>query len=215
MNATKVQRRLAMNSDKVETYIKKSVAVILVGGRSRRMHFQDKMNLRIGEESFLERILRELSIFNRIIISANKQQIEQLNAEELSRLAGCEVMIVEDQFEDIGPLGGLYSAMCRAEVRYYFLVPCDMPLIRHEVVGDLYDYLQEMDQALVPEKDGRLNPLFAIYRNDTMPQLKEQIETGDYKVLKYCDRIACRYVEIDEKGTFININTPEGMKQIL
>lgn len=206
-------------------YISKSTAILLVGGRSRRMNYQDKMNLRINDESFLERIARELLLFPNIAISANGEQMKSLNMEELQqKIMGKKdeksddsqrrenLYIIEDKFPDIGPLGGIYSVMEAVESEYYFVVSCDMPFIEKEVIQELYSHLESNDKAVVAVADGRKHPLFAIYRSDVKTHLLDVINREYYKVMKFCDEIDSKYVEIDASEALSNINTPKDLR---
>lgn len=186
-----------------------SVAIILVGGRSRRMNFQDKMHLKIGEDSFLEIIMKKLSFFREIAISASKTQVQKLELETLQEQVEKKVYVIEDKFYDVGPMGGMYSVMSEIKAEYFFIVSCDMPYIEREIIEELYSYLQEGDDAVIAVTHGKIQPLFSIYSSRIKEIVLEQIEKEQYRVLDFYDMVQTRYVELDDKGSLRNINTLE------
>ncbi len=178
-----------------------TTAIILVGGRSRRMNYQDKMNLRVGDESFLEHILKKMSLFKQVVISLNNDQVESIQK--------TKAMIIVDKWKDIGPLGGIYSVMEAIPSEYYFVLSCDMPLIQQELIVELYRSLEYGYQAVVAIAEERVHPLFAIYHRSIMEIVGSQIESEDYKMMNLLDKVETKYVNIDAKGGLCNINTPE------
>lgn len=54
--------------------LQKSTVTILVGGKSSRMNYIDKYNLKIENLKFIDFILNEISCFESILISCNKNQ---------------------------------------------------------------------------------------------------------------------------------------------
>ncbi len=192
--------------DWVDHAIQKSVAVILCGGRSRRMNFQDKMNLKMGEVKFLDIIKDKLEFFEDVAISASKAQVE--TETELEK----EKNVIADLYYDVGPFGGIYSvmkAMESTDTEYYFVVSCDMPFIEREIIEILYSHLQEGDDAVIAVTDGKIQPLFSIYSSKIKDAILHQIEIEEYRILDMYDKINTRYVELDARDTLRNINTPE------
>ncbi len=190
--------------------IQNSTAIILCGGRSRRMNFQDKMNLKIGEQRFLDIIKEKLTIFPEVVISASKEQVEG-NVD-----LKYEKNVVSDLFYDVGPLGGIYSvmqAMESSDTEYYFVVSCDMPFIEPGIIEKLYSYLQEGDDAVISVTDGKIQPLFSIYSSRIKDAILHQIEIQEYRILDMYDKINTRYVELDAGETLRNINTTEEFKK--
>ncbi|MFI3208435.1 MAG: molybdopterin-guanine dinucleotide biosynthesis protein B [Eubacteriales bacterium] len=187
--------------------MKQTTAIVLVGGRSRRMNFQDKMDLKIGDDSFLEKILKELSLFSDVIISANQNQIEKLSMNQ-------SLHIVEDKFHDIGPLGGIYSVMEEVDSEYYFVVSCDMPFVTEKLIEKLYNCLETNDQVVVAESEGRVQPLFAIYHRSMKSLIEEQIRKKDFRMMNLLEKVNTKYVELEASNELRNINTQEELENI-
>ena len=76
-------------------------ALVLAGGKSSRMNGNNKAFLKYKSSTFIESIISELKDFNKIYISVdNKEKYKNLNYE-----------LIEDEFEEIGPIGGIYSVL--------------------------------------------------------------------------------------------------------
>lgn len=79
-------------------------AVILAGGRSRRMGCC-KATLKINGKTMLERLSESLRSFDEQILSANDPSLAE----------GLPVRLVPDRYPDSGPLGGLHAALSATE----------------------------------------------------------------------------------------------------
>lgn len=189
--------------------MEESVAIILVGGRSRRMNYQDKMHLKIGDESFLEITMRKLSFFREIVISASQAQSEQLDINILQTLVDKKLHIIGDKFYDVGPMGGMYSVMSEIDAEYCFVVSCDMPYIECETIETLYSHLEKGDDAVVAVTTGKIQPLFAIYHSSIQHKILSQIKRQEYRISNVYDKINIRYVSLEVGDTLKNINTME------
>lgn len=206
---------------KLNRKIEHITAIILVGGKSRRMNYQDKMNMKIDEDSFLERILKELPSFSSVIVSANVNQVEQLRQQQLEQITGTSPMIVVDQYEDIGPLGGICSVMNEINSEYYFVVSCDMPFITREVIRKIVNEIingehvsiQGDYQAVVAKTNGRVQPLFAIYNRNIQTLMLEQIESENYRMMSLLDKVKVQYVEVNDEELMQNINTLDELEK--
>ena len=78
------------------------LAVVLAGGKSKRFG-RDKSQVKLGNKILIDYILDEIiDIYNDILIVANKP-IKFLNSNKIS--------LIEDIKKDLGPLGGVFSAM--------------------------------------------------------------------------------------------------------
>ena len=191
---------------------------ILAGGKSSRMG-TDKALLEFEGKQFITQIAEELSWFDeRIIARGGNSRLEG----ELER----EWTVIPDFYPDHGPIGGLHAALSACESDALFVVTCDMPLIRSELVRRLCEEMQNADgpgSALAGEHvdaydaiisvgmDGKVHPLCGVYRKSALPVLEEQILSGRNKVMAVLERLQVKYVSIDssaEAQQLSNINTP-------
>lgn len=181
-----------------------SVAV-LCGGKSRRMG-QDKAKLYIGETTFLEKIIgsfEQQEAVEEILLSVRKK-------EDYPEI---DVPHIEDMEKDKGPLMGICSVMAASQSERMWVASCDMPLTDWEVAEYLLPYLTDGIDAVVPvDQTGRKYVLSAWYRTSAGKMIKEQLDTGEYKVQQILDKLSVCYVAVEGipegKRKFRNINTP-------
>jgi molybdopterin-guanine dinucleotide biosynthesis protein A len=178
-------------------------AVIIAGGKSRRMLGIDKSQLRIEGKTFLERISEELAYFGETLLSVAERTPYLIYG----------IPIVKDIFPDCGAMGGIYSALGACRFEALFAIASDMPLFRRELVQYLYNVDAPHYDALVTvSRDGRVHPLCAIYRKSARHVFEEKIKSGNYRMM---DALACmRTFYISLGGTVFpdeilyNVNTP-------
>ena len=149
-------------------------ALVLAGGKSRRMNGNNKAFLEFENKSFIESITDQLIGFNNIYISVdNKEKYRNLN-----------FTLVEDMYKDIGPMGGIYSALKSIEEKYIFVIACDMPKIKKEFIECLCEFITEDVQCIVTQdEEGRINPLAGIYSKHLIDKIEKMIEEKDYKLI--------------------------------
>lgn len=183
-------------------------AAILAGGLSTRMG-SNKSLLKIGEESFLEIIIKKLSDYKEVFIVSNEpKEYEFLN-----------VNIVEDIIKQKGPLSGIHSALKHATYNECLCIACDMPLISKEILNFIGNFNGNYD-ALVPIIDERIQPLCAIYKKKCIDKIEYCLKNDIRRVKKFYEYIDIKNIYnkdfkfIDLKDKFKNINTLEEYKKI-
>lgn len=181
---------------------------ILAGGQSSRMNYRNKAFLSYQEKTFVERLIEAGSDFEEVIIVANtKEAYENFN-----------LQVVSDVYPGKGPLSGIHAALRVAKTSTVLCVACDMPLTSREVLNGLAQISGDYD-VLVPEYDGRLQPLCAIYSKKIKNKVEEQLKKDDFKLQYFIRQL--NYQVIRElpyrpfKSTdFLNINTPTDLNEL-
>jgi|FaiFalFF_MnMetaG_3_1042247.scaffolds.fasta_scaffold05657_4 molybdenum cofactor guanylyltransferase len=82
------------------------------------------------------------------------------------------VHLYYDEFPFQHPLSGLLTALRRASYPLVFVCAVDMPTLQPVLIRWMVEQLGEAD-AVVPEVEGRLQPLHALYRREVAPRLAE------------------------------------------
>lgn len=164
-------------------------ALVLVGGKSRRMGGNNKAFLKFDNKSFIESITNQLIGFNNIYISVdNKDKYRNLN-----------FTLVEDMHKDIGPMGGIYSALKSIEEKFIFVIACDMPKIKKEFIEFLCEFITEDVECIVTQdEEGRINPLAGIYSKDLIYKIETMIEEKDYKLINLIKRANSKIIPLYE-----------------
>ena len=167
-------------------------AVLLTGGASRRMG-QDKSKMLVQGEPLGARIARLLVWAGYPVTVCGREP-----------LAGHSFLA--DASEFAGPLVAL--SQFRATREFVFVVSCDLPGFDPRIVGRLADELGGKD-AVIPSREGRLQPLCALYRSTAFPIAAELVGKGEQRIFAWVDRLRVREVD-DLAGDWIrNVNTPE------
>ena len=190
--------------DSLEFRTQDITAVILAGGRSRRMGGKDKGLVNFRGIPMVQHVIEALSPeVDRLIINANRNS---------QRYAAFGYPVVADMVDGyLGPLAGMASGMNSADTPYVVTAPCDSPLVNTGLVRRLYESVQDADAEIAVVHDGeRTHPVFAMLRRDLLPDLLEYLDSGERKI----DRWYARHRLVnssfsDVPGWFQNINSPE------
>lgn len=181
---------------------------VLAGGRSRRFG-SDKALAELGGESLLERAVHKLErVAARVGIVAN----------ESATRAG-SVAVRPDEIPEIGPLGGLYTALGWAVeegTEGVIVLATDMPFVP---VGLLVALAEGLDAgtAVVPASRGPrgLEPLCAAYHVDCLDAVTDAVERGERAVISFFPAVRVRVLEPrlvstfgDPEEIFFNVNRP-------
>lgn len=180
--------------------------VILAGGQNSRMGGADKAFLTVGGRTIFERTLTTLSLcFPQVIVVSN----------DPAKYRCFEVEVVEDEFRRQGPLAGIHAALGHLGVPYAFVVACDMPFLRPEPIAYLVSRLQNQD-AVIPEWDGDIEPLHAIYATQLRRVIGDALTAGTRAIRDILPGIRVQFVPEDvlrnvegAEESFRNVNTPE------
>ena len=194
-------------------------ALILAGGRSRRMGYKEKALLPIGDKTILEHVMDSLDgVVDEIIISMrDATQQELLN----DYTQGYDVVL--DKFVDVGPLSGILEGLKAATGEYVFVAACDMPYINNDVVELLFKHVEGHDAAIPVWENEDLEPIHAVYRTRPMAVETEKAILRNEKfvlapVFKMQDLVFVNMDEIRELDpdlrTFVNINTPDDVEKL-
>jgi len=179
-------------------------AVILAGGKARRMDGEDKGLINLNGRALIDYIISALRPqAGDILINANR------NLQQYGRYG---LPVVADMLGDyIGPLVGMATGMHTTERPYIVTVPCDSPFIPGTLVETLYRSLDEQQADISVAHDGtRMQPVFALLRCELLPDLLAYLDEGGRKVDTWYDRQRLAIADFSNTAdTFLNLNTPE------
>lgn len=194
---------------------KNLISVILTGGKSSRMNFQNKSFLKLAKKFFIEKIISSLEKkVSKIIINANNDidKYQYLNLE-----------IVRDKISGYkGPLAGLHSAMYNyqntKEDLWFAILPTDAPIINSDYI-DLFkvqDKIKEM--AFISKINGSVEPMFSFWSIKSFSYLDQILNNNDgYKIMKFAEEIGFNYLNVSKKSEaeFFNVNNQEDYEILL
>ncbi|MFP4613313.1 MAG: formate dehydrogenase accessory sulfurtransferase FdhD [Spirochaetaceae bacterium] len=184
-----------------------TTAVLLCGGDSRRLGYPKEV-LRVDGEPLAVKLVKWLAaLFPRVMVSTNRP-------ERLRHLL--DVPLVSDEHEGLGPLGGILSALHRAEMRRVLFLPCDTPGIGKEAIAHLLSAaLRSEHPAAMAVVDGRPEPVFCVMETRLTPVLEDLLADGKGRAIRALfDRSGVENVEFTgwPRETFADIDSPEDIR---
>ncbi len=190
-------------------------ALILAGGRGKRMGYQEKALIDINGKPLISYVIDSLkNVVDNIIISVRDTA--------QARLFNMDYRFVYDSYKNIGPLAGILSGLEACEDEYCFICACDMPFINEEVVKMLFRKCSNYEAAIPRWENGFLEPLHAVYKCKPMiRETKKAIESGETAILSPIFKLDVNYVALKEirkidpmLRTFMNINYAEQLQML-
>ena len=190
------------------------LAVVLAGGRSQRFG-QDKSQVKFQGKMLIDHILSEIiDQFNETLIVTNKK-INFMNSNKIS--------ITKDFKENLGPLGGVLSAMkwIKTNNRKYNWIstfPTDTPFFTKKELKTFYEKIKINDSKLFFVKSQKtIHNIFGVWSLDLINQLEIDLLAGKRKVEDWAKSVGVSIIEIEYKSIdpFFNINTKKDLDEAL
>ncbi|GEN70439.1 NTP transferase domain-containing protein [Chryseobacterium lathyri] len=194
-----------------ETDFPKLNGLILAGGKSQRMgNPKDKINWHGKEQRYFAADL--LAPFcEEVFISCRQDQLENFDT---------DYKPLTDTFLNMGPFGGILSALRSQRDKAWLVVACDLPLLDKKSLEFLIESRNTEKAATTYESpfDGLPEPLITIWEPKSYPLLLNFLGSGNTcprKVLINSDTLI---LKPGNPEALMNVNTPEDMakaKEIL
>jgi len=179
--------------------------LILIGGKSSRMN-QDKaaINYRGKQHAVYCYELLE-TLCSRVFVSGRRDQ------KQIEWLKGCDFISDKPPFIDIGPLGGIMSAMTEYPDHNFLVLACDLPFINQSTVSYLLDHRnpQKIATAYRSVRDGLPEPLCAIYERHALPVLRTFFDQDIYCPRKILSNSDAELLTLYEEESLDNVNSPD------
>ena len=179
-------------------------AIILAGGDSQRMG-SDKAELKLGEQTLLQRVAATMrQVFPSVIVSVRQPR------------SGIALPQVCDEPDVGGPLAGVLAALAAVRTPWIFVVACDMPFVTPALVELLGRYRAGY-QAVVPVVQGHPQTLAAYYADSCLDAMRAQPAAGANRSLRaVLGSLQVRYVGEAELvqadpglRSFFDLDTPQ------
>lgn len=188
-------------------------AAILAGGKNSRMGGENKAFLQMEGRPIIQKTISVLTkIFADIIVVTNSPHSYTDYAED--------VLIVRDKIKEVGPLGGMYTALTEARSEAVFFIACDMPFLHNEVIEEQVREFRKVEaDAFIPRIGNCLEPLHGIYRTRIAAKLQTFLIRGkSFSIREFLETVPVSYWELEDtevnRKYFININSPEELKEV-
>jgi molybdopterin-guanine dinucleotide biosynthesis protein A len=189
------------------------LGVVLAGGQSKRFG-QDKSQVRIGDKILIDFILSEIiDVFNEILIISNND-IKFLNSKKVTK--------IDDYKKDLGPLGGVLTAMKwikqnNKNYKWISTFPSDTPFFKKKNLQDFIKNINYKDSKLFFIKsNGKRHNIFGLWSLDLLERLEDDIiKKGERKVEVWANNVGVKTINMEFKNNdpFFNINTKEDLEK--
>lgn len=183
--------------------------IVLSGGRNSRMEGENKAFLQIGNLSCLDRILGVLRFcFGEILLVTKEPDVYQKEG----------VRVVRDILNIQSPLSGIHAGLTEMNSEFAFVIGCDTPFLKKEVVSLLTGEIASGTDVIVPYSQTYFQPLCAVYSKRCIQPIEDQLLRNDFKVDRLFGKISLRKVPYErlmrvdpDLVSFFNVNTSEDL----
>lgn len=125
--------------------------------------------------------------------------------------------VIEDVISGCGALSGIHAALGATHTDVNLILSVDMPLMATDFLRWLLQRASaNLELAIVPEADGRTQPLCAVYRRAAHGEVERALRMGEYKVDRLFSSLPTRFIPESDwlaagfpRDIFRNVNTPQ------
>lgn len=179
--------------------------LVLAGGKSQRMGSdKDLFDWHGKAQRYFTADLLE-NFCDKVFISCRQDQLENFDA---------NYNALTDTYLNMGPFGGILSALRSDRDKAWLVVACDLPLLDKKSLAFLIENRDIEKVATTYESpfDGRPDPLITIWEPKSYPILLHFLGTANpspRKVLQNSDTLILKPLNPD---ALMNVNTPEDVE---
>jgi molybdenum cofactor guanylyltransferase len=177
-------------------------AVILAGGKGRRMQGKDKGLVELADLPLIEHVITAIKPQVKIIIiNANRNQ---------QQYSDYGYPVISDTLDNYqGPLAGFFSAMKEATTSHIVTLPCDGPLLAGDLVERLIAASNEENAEIAVAHDGeRMQPVYSLIPVSLSASLGDYLDSGERKIDLWYKQHRLALADFSDcPETFRNVNT--------
>jgi molybdopterin-guanine dinucleotide biosynthesis protein A len=173
---------------------------LLSGGKSSRMGNDKALKLLHGK-TMIEHVITQLEteVDSVVIVSDHPNH------------ASFGKPVINDLIKNIGPAGGIYSALSHSITEKNFIVSCDMPYITSEGIRFLINHSQDFEITF--PKLEYPQPLFGVYSKKCLPLWEKLIQSGQLSLRQLILHFKLNLLPVNDSNIysekfFSNINSP-------
>jgi molybdopterin-guanine dinucleotide biosynthesis protein A len=176
-------------------------ALVLAGGRARRLGGVDKAALEIDGVTMLDRVLAA--------VAPNCDKLVVVGPRRATSVAG--VLFTMEAEPGGGPVPAVAAGLVEVpDAETVVVLAADLPLLVAEDVARLVDGLEESETAAAADHRGQPNPLLAAYRGEALRANVSVLGPGAPAAGMLPPATAV--VDLGERGT-LNVNRPEELER--
>lgn len=157
--------------------------IVLAGGKSRRMGVDKGLMLFRGKP-LVQYSLDLLNKFcDRILISSNNPEYCSLGYE-----------VIADKVAGAGPMAGIASCLEYSDSAINLILSCDMPLLEPVILETLLKNTEGNTFVVPLDHSGRAEPLCAMYHLNSLPLMKQMIESNTFRMTSLYLKEQVKYI---------------------
>jgi molybdopterin-guanine dinucleotide biosynthesis protein A len=190
------------------------LGVVLAGGKSQRFG-EDKSQVKLGDKLLIDYILSEIiDEFNEVLVVSNNR---------ISFKESKKISLIKDFKKDLGPLGGVLTAMKWAKennknYQWISTFPADTPFFKNQILKDFLKCINLSESKLffIKSNNTRHN-IFGLWSIDLMDKLEGDLNKGERKVEVWANSIGVKSINMkfENEDPFFNINTKDDLKKAM
>ena len=181
---------------------------ILAGGKSSRIGIEKGL-IPLNGKAIIQYIIEQLKpLVNKLVIVSNNIEYEKFG-----------LKVIPDLIKDIGPAGGIYTALSHTDKNLNFIVSCDMPFIEKEYIEYIIKN-SDNSQITLPKRKEKIEPLFGVYSKDCLIRWAELIQEDIYKLQEIILQFKLKTINMEDHLSFhdllfMNINTKKDLENAI
>jgi molybdopterin-guanine dinucleotide biosynthesis protein A len=183
-------------------------AVILAGGKSSRMN-RDKAFLSIDGRTLLARQIELVRLAGATTVF--------VSGRSGTDYSGFNCPVLEDKFQDAGPLAGIERALEATRAPLLLVVAVDLPNLTGDLLGTLARHCRE-NAGAIPRIEGKIESLASFYPKAAHPLLIKFLGEKSNAVKDFATGCAgsglATIIDLpaDHAKLFVNWNSPEDLR---
>lgn len=181
-------------------------AIILAGGKSRRMNYQNKSLIKVLDKTLISYVIESVAPqVDFMIINANQ------NSQDYDSF---KLPIVADELTGfLGPLAGVHAGLKASRTDWNLIVSCDTPSLPSDLVERFYK-VSRCEQSVFAVTQTQKHPTLMLIHRSQTEKIAEFLKQGQAKPLLFLESIGAKSVDFSDKmDSFINLNTLDDLKK--
>jgi molybdopterin-guanine dinucleotide biosynthesis protein A len=116
---------------------------------------------------------------------------------------------LDEDFPGCGPLSGIEAALRSGQAEGNLVVAVDLFYLQSVWLEDLLHAAGTgNDQSVAASRDGRPEPLCAVYHRELHASVRTALEAGRYRAMDWLSHVSLSKFEADWVRQLTNVNTP-------
>jgi molybdopterin-guanine dinucleotide biosynthesis protein A len=118
-------------------------------------------------------------VFDELLIVTNQPE----------RYLEWDATLVSDLFDVRGSLTGIHAGLLYCSRPFAFVLSCDMPFVRPDIIRAILGRLRPGDDVVIPETGKGLEPLCAVYGKRCLKHIESRLRERRMRIQGFFDRV--------------------------